>query len=686
MSQPRKNDRARKTPSRAPEVRPIPSPGPRATPRLPARSRRRGVSWLVVGAVTVMCLLLVGVLIGGLVFLAGKKPSPVGNAPPALVAEEGAAGPNLAREEPGAGRREGAVVEFPKRRADPPAVEAAGTPGPPPRTTRETGPAEGTPRETPKEVGKAEGPPPVSRWQPSSLTADEIKGQLRAVPELDFYPTAERVRKDAFRDGEGKLRRPEPNGPQGNAQRAALSALALTEFVSAVNAPVLEEAAREGLAVTTAPACKVDRPTACVMQELSTAMRGNGFVAIPGTKMDAATLARFERWWQDHPIEDRPGTRRILMQMLQVEDEPQRRVLVKELSRGDDPSSAAALARLAVFDPSPEVRRAAVEALKKCPEGVWRAVLLNALRYPWPPAADHAAEALVGLRDSKAVPALVGLLDQPDPARPILDEQTRKPLMCELVRVNHMRNCYLCHPAAPVIHVPVGGVVPRPGEPLPALYYLAQSTENVRADVTFLRQDFSVCQPVRDHGPWPAVQRYDYLLRTREATPQEAALLRQAPPATYSQREAILFALRGLTGADHGVAAKDWLAALDGGKPEPLPPWPDRKAETHLPRGKSLLSALAALGVGPLAKPHLTDESPDGKRLATVAGGNQVVIATHGAPRSAIPIPPLNSPITSVWWTLDGKTICASDAQGYETVYDAATGKQRDAFARTFRP
>jgi hypothetical protein len=93
--------------------------------------------------------------------------------------------------------------------------------------------------------------------------------------------------------------------------------------------------------------------------------------------------------------------------------------------------------------------------------------------------------------------------------------------------------------------------------------------------------------------------------------------------------------------------AKDWLAALRGAKPEPLPPWPDRKAEPPLPRGKELLSVLAALGVGPLAKPHLSDESPDGKRRVIVTGGNQIVIATPGASQSAVQPPPHSSPITS---------------------------------------
>jgi hypothetical protein len=623
------------------------------------------VFWPVVGAAAGVCLLL----LGGVIVLAARKPSRETAAPQARAVKDEAAEPSRAQEASDPGVREAAVIDVPIHREKPPASGKAGAPAPP---------------KPPRDPRPSEGPPPVAPWRPTSLTADEIKEQLRAVPELDFYPKVEEVRKEAFRDAEARLKRLKA-GPQGGAPGPKLEPTALAEFVSAVTASVLEKAAPEGLAVSAAPACKVDRPTACVMQGLSTAMRGNNFAAIPGTKMDAPTLARFERWWRDHPIENRPGTRRILMQMLQVEGEPQRRVLVEELGKGNDAPSAAALARLAAFDPSPDVRRAAVEALKKCPAEVARAVLLNAIRYPWPPAADHAAEALIGLGDRMAIPALVGLLDQPDPARPVADGAGGKPVVRELVRLNHMRSCYLCHPAAPVLQVPVGGVVPRPGEALPGLYYLAQSSENVRADITFLRQDFSVCQPVRDHGPWPAVQRFDYLLRTREATPREAALLREAAPATYPQRQAILFALRELTGADHGSRAKDWLAALGDAKPEPLPPWPDRQAVAPLPRGKPLLEALATLGVGPLAKPHLADESPDGKWRARVVG-NQIVIAAPGDPQSAIQPPPLSSPITSLWWTLDGKHVCANDAGGIETLYDAASGKQTDAFFRTFRP
>jgi len=41
----------------------------------------------------------------------------------------------------------------------------------------------------------------------------------------------------------------------------------------------------------------------------------------------------------------------------------------------------------------------------------------------------------------------------------------------------------------------------------------------VRADVTTLKQDFAVPQPVDKPGPWPVAQRYDYLVRARAALP-----------------------------------------------------------------------------------------------------------------------------------------------------------------------
>jgi hypothetical protein len=94
--------------------------------------------------------------------------------------------------------------------------------------------------------------------------------------------------------------------------------------------------------------------------------------------------------------------------------------------------------------------------------------------------------------------------------------------------------------------------MPRPDEPLQVLYYgTPRPTQPkpgdifVRADVTYLRQDFSVTQPVPQAKPWPAQQRFDFLVRTREASGDEIAASRK-PAANYPQRQAVLDAITGL--------------------------------------------------------------------------------------------------------------------------------------------
>src|SRR5262249_35259715 len=79
-------------------------------------------------------------------------------------------------------------------------------------------------------------------------------------------------------------------------------------------------------------------------------------------------------------------------QMLLPESSPVRMALVASLAGTKGPAAAAALARRAVFDLDPEVREAAVRALKSRPAAEYRAELVAGLRYPWPAFADHAAE------------------------------------------------------------------------------------------------------------------------------------------------------------------------------------------------------------------------------------------------------------------------------------------------------
>jgi len=237
-----------------------------------------------------------------------------------------------------------------------------------------------------------------------------------------------------------------------------------------------------------------------------------------------------------------------LEQMLQAEAEPSRQLLVVLLGLLDTPAAAQALARRALYDVSPQVREAAVAALRRRPLAQYRAVLLDGFRYPWPAVAEHAAEALVALADREALPALEKLLTEPDPRLPVVQQgTTRAPQVAELVRINHLRNCLLCHPLATGGANQVAGAVPTPGKRLEPVYYSGEETGGiqVRADITHLRQDFSLVQRVEQQQPWPSEQRFDFLVRRRAATPGELANL-EKPPATYPQRDAVLFALKAL--------------------------------------------------------------------------------------------------------------------------------------------
>jgi hypothetical protein len=66
--------------------------------------------------------------------------------------------------------------------------------------------------------------------------------------------------------------------------------------------------------------------------------------------------------------------------------------------------------------------------------------------------------------------------------------------------------------------------------------------------VTYLRQDFAVTQPVDKHGPWPANQRYDYLVRSKPVPPEtDIEKLRRQYGRDYPQRYAVLYVLQQLS-------------------------------------------------------------------------------------------------------------------------------------------
>ena len=215
----------------------------------------------------------------------------------------------------------------------------------------------------------------------------------------------------------------------------------------------------------------------------------------------------------------REETASTLAQMLQTEDLPGRLHLTQWLASIKGRPAGQALARQALFDLTPEVRAAAAGVLRDRPPEEYRQTLLDGFRHPWPPVADHAARALAALEDRGAVKDLEAMLDLPDPAAPALDEH-KKWVKAEVVKVNHLRNCLLCHAPSSSERDLIRGFVPKPNVPLPASYE-ERGGAFVRADVTYLRQDFSLIEAVKDHGKWPLGQRFDYLVRRRPLTDEE---------------------------------------------------------------------------------------------------------------------------------------------------------------------
>src|SRR5262249_29402583 len=153
--------------------------------------------------------------------------------------------------------------------------------------------------------------------------------------------------------------------------------------------------------------------------------------------------------------------------------------------------------------------------------------LIDALRYPWAPPAEHAAEALVALADRDSVPYLVALLKERTPLAPFPVAKDRW-AMREVVALRHVNNCLTCHPPAaspgepvpgnvPNVSIPLlvpGGSGPSPGGGGGGAYgggggggssagggmTRVDMPVSIRADVTYLRQDFSVQQPVALQG------------------------------------------------------------------------------------------------------------------------------------------------------------------------------------------
>jgi hypothetical protein len=193
-----------------------------------------------------------------------------------------------------------------------------------------------------------------------------------------------------------------------------------------------------GLTVRDATACQADVSRAGTMADVSRKLRAVGadsgsvsgsFYRVPAL---LSCLTGHLAWLDEDGIP-------TLAQMLQVEEKPVRLRFVELLAPVQEPAATAALGERALYDLAAEVREAAVRALEFRPRAHVRPFFLRGLRHPWAPAADHAAEALVALDDEGAVPDLLALLDEPDPAGPTQDGAGNWAVP-ELVRVNHLAN------------------------------------------------------------------------------------------------------------------------------------------------------------------------------------------------------------------------------------------------------
>jgi hypothetical protein len=256
--------------------------------------------------------------------------------------------------------------------------------------------------------------------------------------------------------------------------------------------------------------------------------------------------------------------------MLQVESVPLRKLLLAQLAAMRDPAASRALAHRAVYEPVAELRHVAVQALARRPAAEYLPALFEAFANPWVPAADYAADALIALAPADAVPELIHRLDSPDPSAPVPGDDGA-PVVRELVRVNHARNCLLCHAQSVSSRDNIRVAVPSPVRPLPSPFSLANyegggrggsqtppDTVFARPDITYLKQDFSWVLPVVNPGPWPALQRFDFVLRTRPAVPGELT----PGGGEFPQRQAVARVLRVLTGKDFGDRAADWRAGV----------------------------------------------------------------------------------------------------------------------------
>ena len=161
-------------------------------------------------------------------------------------------------------------------------------------------------------------------------------------------------------------------------------------------------------------------------------------------------------FWDTYSSADRQGFNSesglaALAQILGPESKEVRVGLMTRLAGSTHRRTIPVLTRAAIFDAVPEVRLAALEALKEQSRSSDSAeILMYGMRYPMADVAKRSAQAIIALDRQDLVPQLVSLLAEAapgDPVEAVVDEK-KVCTVREVVRINHHRNCLLCH--APV--------------------------------------------------------------------------------------------------------------------------------------------------------------------------------------------------------------------------------------------
>jgi sugar lactone lactonase YvrE len=387
-------------------------------------------------------------------------------------------------------------------------------------------------------------------------TEDDLRKQIEKVPEVTLYKTFTRA--DALR----------------TAQAAVLLARAGKPTHETSLAPFLKRPDLAGLPMRMGEACKLSPTAADHLQGGSVGLRAHlteakpagatrvvgaaGFDPRPDPKILHQRLLadknKYNKWLKPEAIP-------VMQQMLMAENESIREVLIEQLARIDGQAASIALAQRALFDLHPRVREQALKALQKRPAKEYQQTLLDGFQYPWPAVADHAAEAVIALQMKDTVPALLTFLDKPDPSAPF--QKPGKGIYTrEMIKINHPRNCLLCHAQSISTEDKVRGQVPTTDQSLTPPYYGGTQGTFVRADVTYLKQDFSVPLNVPNPGAWPSAQRFDFLVRERPARPAEIFAAKKPALTASVYQQSVFFALRELTGQDPGPTAEDWKKLL----------------------------------------------------------------------------------------------------------------------------